>query len=44
MDDDNRNWILAIVISFAVLIIYQIFFANDTAPVQPPQTQQAPAS
>lgn len=45
MEDDNRNWILAIVISFAVLIIYQIFFADGPSPARPqPQTQnqQAP--
>jgi hypothetical protein len=41
----NRKWILAVVISFAILLLYEFFFNNPPpAPGADPQTQSERAS
>ena len=45
MDDEHRNWALAIVVSFAILIVYQLFFSESPRtpnPTTQTQDQRAP--
>ena len=41
MDENNRNFILAIVLSMAVLFVWQFYFVPETPPGEQQAQQQA---